>query len=101
MSIPPEMLRRGEHHTNFRQLIAGFDAQSLTPGEREQFLDTADMLLFDESDAENAKSAVFALIDQFIGAGVRHDWTETRAHIVKITLEGCGGSVESEPSATS
>lgn len=95
-----EMLRRGEHHTNFRRSIERIDAQSLTPGEREQFLDAADMLLFDEPDAQAAKVKVFTLIEQFVGSALRHDWNETRAAEIKEALDGCGQAIQSEPSAS-
>ena len=81
-----DLARRGRAHTRLRELL---DARgpALHPGEREQLVDAADALLFDETDAAERRDAALDLLDDLVDAD---RWEAAPANTVGQALRACG-----------
>jgi len=76
---------RGRSHTHLRELLDARDS-ILHAHEREQLLDAADALLFDESEGEHKLQAARELLTEMVESG---RWVQGPADGVIEALEGC------------
>jgi hypothetical protein len=90
MSFDPsseDLARRGRAHTRLRELLDARGPALLHQAEREQFVDAADALLFDETDALERRDASLDLLDELVEAG---RWEPSAANAVAQALRACG-----------
>ena len=86
-SSSEDLARRGRAHTRLRELLdAGAPAGLLAP-EREQLVDAADALLFNEPDALEARDGALDLLDDLVEFG---RWEASAANAAAQALRACG-----------
>lgn len=81
-----DLARRGRAHTRLRELLAA-RGPALHTNEREQLVDAADALLFNETDAADRRDAALDLLADLVEFG---RWEPTAAHSVGQVLRACG-----------
>ena len=82
-----DLARRGRAHTRLRELLDARGPTALHAGEREQIVDAADALLFDEADASDRRDAALDLLDRLVEA---ERWQTSAANAVAQALRACG-----------
>ena len=82
-----DLTRRGRAHTRLRELLDSRGPATLHPHEREQLVDAADALLFNEADAPERRDAALDMLDQLVEAG---RWEPGSANAVAQALRACG-----------
>ena len=90
MSFDPsseDLARRGRAHTRLRELLDTRGGTRLHPHEREQLVDAADALLFNETDALERRDAALDLLDDLVEFG---RWEPSPANAVAQALRACG-----------
>jgi hypothetical protein len=90
MSFDPtseDLARRGRAHTRLRELLDARGLTSLHQHEREQLVDAADALLFNEPDALDRRDAALDLLDDLVEFG---RWEPSAANAVVQALRACG-----------
>lgn len=89
MSFDPtseDLARRGRAHTRLRELLAA-RGPSLHEHEREQIVDAADALLFNEPRSLERRDAVLDLLDDLVEFG---RWEPSAANAVGQAVRACG-----------
>src|SRR3954454_3737178 len=81
---------RGRSHTQLRELLAVRES-ILHAGERDQLLDAADALLFDEPDGPAKQAAPNQLLANLVDAG---RWETAPAEEARAALAACGATAE-------
>jgi hypothetical protein len=84
-----DLARRGRAHTRLRELLDARGPSSLHQHEREQLVDAADALLFNETDALERRDAALDLLDGLVEAG---RWEPTAANAVAQALRSCASA---------
>ncbi len=81
-----DLARRGRAHTRLRELL---DARGsiLHSHERDQLVDAADALLFQEPDALERRDAALDLLDDLVEFG---RWEPSAANSVAQAIRACG-----------
>ena len=90
MSFDPsseDLARRGRAHTRLRELLDEPGPASLQQQEREQLVDAADALLFNEPESMERRDAALDLLDDLVEAGRLEPST---ANAAAQTLRACG-----------
>ncbi len=90
MSFDPsseDLARRGRAHTRLRELLDSRGPTALHQHEREQLVDAADALLFNEPDALEARDGALDLLDDLVEMGRLEPST---ANAAAQTLRACG-----------
>ena len=90
MSFDPsseDLARKGRAHTRLRELLDARGPATLHDREREQLVDAADALLFDETDAFERRDAALDLLDDLVEA---ERWEPTSANAAAQALRACG-----------
>ena len=90
MSFDPtadDLARRGRAHTRLRELLDDHEPAMLQPGDREQLVDAADALLFNETDALERRDHALDLLDLLVESG-RLEAQDANA--VAQALRACG-----------
>ena len=90
MSFDPsseDLARRGRAHTRLRELLDSRGPTRLHGHEREQLVDAADALLFNEPDALERRDAALDLLDDLVEFG---RWEPSAANAVVQALRACG-----------
>jgi len=82
-----DLARRGRAHTRLRELLDARGPSSLHPHEREQLVDAADALLFQEPDALERRDAALDLLDDLVECG---RWEASAVNAVAQALRACG-----------
>ena len=82
-----DLARRGRAHTRLRELLDSRGPAALHPPEREQLVDAADALLFNEEDALERRDAALDLLDDLVDAD---RWEPPAANAVAQALRACG-----------
>ena len=82
-----DLARRGRAHTRLRELLDARGPAVLHPHEREQLVDAADALLFNEEDALERRDAALDLLDDLVESG---RWEPAAANAVAQALRACG-----------
>lgn len=82
-----DLARRGRAHTRLRELLDARGPSSLHQHEREQLVDAADSLLFNETDALERRDAALELLE---GLVENDRWEPTAANAVAQALRSCG-----------
>ena len=82
-----DLARRGRAHTRLRELLDGRGPSIVHPHEREQLVDAADALLFNEADALERRDAALDLLDELVDFG---RWEPASANAVAQALRACG-----------
>ena len=82
-----DLARRGRAHTRLRELLDSRGPTALHQHEREQLVDAADALLFNEPDALERRDAGLDLLDDLVEFG---RWEATAANAVAQALRACG-----------
>ena len=82
-----DLARRGRAHTRLRELLDVRGPALLHPHEREQLVDAADTLLFDEPDALERRDAALDLLDDLVEFG---RWEPGAVNAVAQSLRACG-----------
>ena len=82
-----DLARRGRAHTRLRELLDSRGPRFVHPHEREQFVDAADALLFNEPDALDRRDAALDLLDDLVEFG---RWEPASANAVAQALRACG-----------
>ena len=82
-----DLVRRGRAHTRLRELLGDRDPGVLHRHEREQLVDAADALLFNEGDALERRDAALDLLDDLVEFG---RWEPASANAVAQALRACG-----------
>jgi hypothetical protein len=82
-----DLARRGRAHTRLRELLDARGPARLHQHEREQLVDAADALLFNEPDALERRDAALDLLDDLVEFG---RWEPTAANAVAQALRACG-----------
>ena len=82
-----DLARRGRAHTRLRELLDSRDPAVMQANEREQLVDAADALLFNEEDALERRDAALDLLDDLVESG---RWEPTAANAVAQALRACG-----------
>ena len=93
MSFDPtaeDLARRGRAHTRLRELLDERGPATLHEREREQLVDAADALLFNETDALERRDHALDLLDGLVDSG-RGD--AQAANAVAQVLRACGQAV--------
>lgn len=85
-----DLSRRGRAHTRLRELLDARGPALLHAGEREQLVDAADALLFNENDALERRDAALDLLDDLVDAG---RWEPSAANAVAQALRACGQTI--------
>ena len=86
MMTAEPMITRGAHYTALLDTIDHRGATKLGAGEREQLLEAADALLFDEPDSESAVRSAEVLIDAL---GTKERWSVGTCAQLREHLCGC------------
>jgi hypothetical protein len=84
-----DLARRGRAHTRLRELLDARGPSSLHQHERDQLVDAADALLFNETDALERRDAALDLLDGLVEFG---RWEATAANAVAQALRSCGSA---------
>ena len=87
MMTAEPMIARGAHYTALLDVIDHRGATTLHAGEREQLLEAADVLLFDERDSELTVRSAEALIDALQSS---QRWSVESCDQLREHLYGCG-----------
>jgi hypothetical protein len=82
-----DLARRGRAHTRLRELLDARGPAVLHRQEREQLVDAADALLFNETDALERRDAGLDLVDELVESG---RWEPAAANAVAQALRACG-----------
>ena len=82
-----DLARRGRAHTRLRELLDSRGPTGLHQHEREQLVDAADALLFNEEDALERRDAALDLLDDLVESG---RWEPAAANAVAQALRACG-----------
>ena len=82
-----DLVRRGRAHTRLRELLDSRGPTGLHPHEREQLVDAADALLFNEEDALERRDAALDLLDELVEVD---RWEAPAANAVAQALRACG-----------
>ncbi|HEX2087864.1 MAG TPA: hypothetical protein VHF89_19415 [Solirubrobacteraceae bacterium] len=82
-----DLARRGRAHTRLRELIDARGPDGPRPQEREQLVDAADALLFNEEDALERRDGALDLLDELVESG---RWDPPAANAVAQALRACG-----------
>jgi hypothetical protein len=82
-----DLARRGRAHTRLRELLDSRGPTALHQHEREQLVDAADALLFNEPDAHERRDASLDLLDDLVEFG---RWEPSAANAVGQALRACG-----------
>ena len=82
-----DLARRGRAHTRLRELLDARGPALLHRHEREQLVDAADALLFNEPDALERRDAALDLLDDLVDA---ERWETAAANAVAQALRACG-----------
>ena len=82
-----DLARRGRAHTRLRELLDARGPSVVQPHEREQLVDAADALLFNETDALERRDAALDLLDDLVEFG---RWEPAAANAVAQALRACG-----------
>ena len=82
-----DLARRGRAHTRLRELLDARGPSVVQPHEREQLVDAADALLFNETDALERRDAALDLLDELVDTG---RWEPAAANAVAQALRACG-----------
>jgi hypothetical protein len=82
-----DLARRGRAHTRLRELLDARGPAVLHAGEREQLVDAADALLFNEEDALERRDAALDLLDDLVEST---RWEPPAANAVAQALRACG-----------
>ena len=82
-----DLARRGRAHTRLRELLDARGPAVLHRYERDQLVDAADALLFNEEDALERRDAGLDLLDDLVESG---RWEPSAANAVAQTLRACG-----------
>ena len=85
-----DLSRRGRAHTRLRELLDARGPALMHAGEREQLVDAADALLFNETDALERRDAALDLLDDLVDAG---RWEPSAANAVAQALRACGQTI--------
>jgi hypothetical protein len=90
MSFDPQsedLARRGRAHTRLRELLDSRGPTTLHQHEREQLVDAADALLFNEPDALERRDGALDLLDDLVEFG---RWEPAPANAASQALRACG-----------
>jgi hypothetical protein len=90
MSFDPtseDLARRGRAHTRLRELLAARGPSSLHDHEREQIMEAADGLLFNEPGSLERRDAALDLLDDLVEFG---RWEPSAANAVGQAIRACG-----------
>jgi hypothetical protein len=87
MMTAEPMITRGAHYTALLNMIDHGEATKLHAREREQLLETADVLLFGEPDSERTVRSAEALIETLQTSG---RWSADSCDRLREHLYGCG-----------
>lgn len=82
-----DLARRGRAHTRLRELLDARGPSALHAQEREQLVDAADALLFNETEALERRDAALDLLDELVESG---RWEPPAANAVAQALRACG-----------
>ena len=82
-----DLVRRGRAHTRLRELLDARGSAVLHANEREQLVDAADALLFNEEDALERRDAALDVLDDLVDSG---RWEPPAANAVAQALRACG-----------
>ena len=82
-----DLARRGRAHTRLRELLDARGPAVLHRHERDQLVDAADALLFNEEDALERRDGGLDLLDDLVESG---RWEPSAANAVAQTLRACG-----------
>jgi hypothetical protein len=85
-----DLSRRGRAHTRLRELLDARGPALLHADEREQLVDAADALLFNENDALERRDAALDLLDDLVDSG---RWEPSAANAVAQALRACGQTI--------
>ena len=86
-SSSEDLARRGRAHTRLRELLDSRGPTALHQHEREQLVDAADALLFNEPDALERRDAALDLLDDLVEFG---RWEASAANAAAQALRACG-----------
>jgi len=86
-----DLARRGRAHTRLRELLDERGPAALHAHEREQLVDAADALLFNEPEALERRDAALDLLDDLVEFGRLEP---TAANAAAQTLRACGSMAE-------
>ena len=86
-SSSEDLARRGRAHTRLRELLDARGPALLHPHEREQLVDAADALLFNEPDALERRDGGLDLLDDLVEFG---RWEPSAANAAAQALRACG-----------
>ena len=89
-----DLARRGRAHTRLRELLDGRGPAALQPQEREQLVDAADALLFNETDALERRDAALDVLDDLVDAGRLEP---AAANAAAQALRACGHTAMPRP----
>ena len=81
-----DLARRGRAHTRLRELLDERGPAALHAHEREQLVDAADALLFNEPDALERRDGALDLLDDLVEFG---RWEPSAANAVAQALRAC------------
>ena len=82
-----DLARRGRAHTRLRELLDARGPALLHAHEREQLVDAADALLFNEPDALERRDAALDLLDDLVEFS---RWEASAANAAAQALRACG-----------
>ena len=82
-----DLARRGRAHTRLRELLDSRGPTALHQHEREQLVDAADALLFNEPDALERRDGALDLLDDLVEFG---RWEPSAANAVAQALRATG-----------
>ena len=82
-----DLARRGRAHTRLRELLDSRGPTVLHQRERDQLVDAADALLFNEPEASESRDAALDLLDDLVECD---RWEPGAAHAVAQALRACG-----------
>ena len=86
-AVSDDLARRGRAHTRLRELLDSRGPTALHQHEREQLVDAADALLFNETDALERRDAALDLLDELVESG---RWEPAATNAVAQALRACG-----------